>query len=47
MAIEPEIASSKIETNNNIKFKYEAGKAINKITIKYNHKFAVIVFDKN
>jgi hypothetical protein len=39
MTIEPEIASRKIETTNKIKFKYEAGKAINEITINYNHKF--------
>ena len=47
MEIELEIASNKLKTENNIKFKYQAAKAINEITTNYNHKCAVIVFRKN
>jgi hypothetical protein len=38
MAMELQIESNEIKTNNNIQFKYESAEAINEITINYNHK---------
>ena len=36
MAIELEIASNKIKTNNKLKFKYESAKAVNETNYNYN-----------
>jgi len=40
------IASKKIKTNNNIKFKCVAATGINEITTNYSHICAIIVFGK-